>query len=430
MSTVLAIAGVTAILQDMLANRMTEEPVATAVGVVDVSALPPDRVDLGEASDPTQVNIFLHQVSRNPGWANIGRPTHDPRGGRISAPPLPLDLHYLITAYAGQALHAEILLAQIAQLFHETPVPPREVIVQALDPAAPPQGFPAALAQSGLAEQIEHLRITPEALSNEEISKLWAALQARYRPTLAFRVTTVLIDSDLAQRRPLPVGRPATRAASMSRPMIETVQAAAGRFAPIGPGSAITITGRGLQAPQMRLVAGGTDLTAAITEASAGSIALTLPDPGSLRAGAHALTIRHLDAVGEPPELRETAVSNPGILVLQPQASGVFAVSDSVVEDGVSYRDGTLSLTLTPPAGRGQLVTALLNATDGSGRSYGFRAEPGNGLPPESPETSTVAIRLRHVAAGDYLLRAQVDAGESPLDQAADGTFTGPQVTI
>ncbi len=430
MSTVLAIAGVTAILQDMLANRMAEEPAASAVGVVEVSALPPDRIDLTEASDPTQINIFLHQVSRNQSWANLDRPSHDARGERITAPVLALDLHYLITVYGAQSLRAEIMLAQIAQVFHETPVPSRAMIEQALDPAVPPPNFPAALAQSGLADQFEHLRITPEGLSNEEISKLWSALQARYRPTLAFRVATVLIESDLSMRRALPVSRPMGRSFAFARPQIDRVAARAGRFAPIRPGTELEIVGRNLQAPQMRLMVSTRDLSAAITEAAPGRIVLTLPAPGDLRAGAHALTVRHLQELGDPPEPREVSVSNPAILILQPQVTAVFAAGASVIEDGVTYRDGVLTLTLLPQVARTQLVSVLLNANDGSGHSHSFRVPDGNGLPPDSAETATIDLPLTHVAAGDYLLRVQVDAAESALDQAGDGTFTGPLVTI
>ena len=80
MSSPLALAGVTALLQDMLANRLAEDPVAAALGAVTISALPPDRVELGENSDPTQVNVFLHQITQNQGWANIGAPVRSGSG--------------------------------------------------------------------------------------------------------------------------------------------------------------------------------------------------------------------------------------------------------------------------------------------------------------------------------------------------------------
>jgi len=430
MSSPLALAGVTALLQDMLANRLAEDPVAAAVGAVTISALPPDRVELGENSDPTQVNVFLHQIAQNQGWANIGAPVRSGSGERLSTPPLALDLHYLITAYATHALRTEILLARIAQTFHEVPVPSRAAIIQALAPAAPPAGFPPGMDLTGLADQFEHLRITPEALSNEEMSKLWSALQARYRPTLAFRVTTVLIDSDLAARAALPSLRPQSRASSLPRPVILQITGEDGAAAPVVPGSRVVILGRGLVATTMRLMIGEEDLTAAITDARPDRLVVTLPDPGTLPAGALPVSIRHQAMLGNPPTLRDAQFSNRGIVLLQPEASAVFAQSRQVVEGGVTLRDGVLTLTLVPPVGREQRVVVLLNATDGSGLGHSLRAPDGNGMAPNVFSAATVAVPVQRVAVGTYLLRVQVDAAESPLGLAADSTFDSPTVAI
>ena len=416
----------------MLANRLAEPAVAAAVGTVTVSSGPPDRVDLSGAADPTQVNVFLHQVSRNSGWSSIEAPARDRRGARVAAPPLALDLHYLVSAYGAEPLHAEILLAQVAQVFHETPVPGRAVIERALNPGAPPAGFPAGLAGAGLADQVEALRITFEAMTNEEISKLWSALQARYRPTVALRVTTVLIDSDLPARPALP-----TRAAHLgviapARPTIVAVRAEEGASVPVLPGTRVVIEGANLTAPEMVLRVGGIDLTAAIAEATARRIVLALPDPlpAGLRAGAAPVTVLHLTPLGEPPALRETAVSNPGLIVIRPSVDASFAASAERSVDGVVLRDGTMALTLAPPVGRRQRVTLLLNATDGSGRGYGLRAPDGNGLPPDAEETASVEIPVTDLAAGSYLLRVQVEAGESVLTTDAEGRFAGPTVTV
>ena len=376
------------------------------------------------------MNVFLHQITQNPGWANIGAPLRSGSGERLSAPPLALDLHYLITAYATQPLRAEILLARIAQTFHEEPVPSRAAITQALAPAAPPAGFPPGLDLTGLADQFEHLRITPEAMSNEELSKLWSALQARYRPTLAFRVTTVLIDSDLAARPALPTLRPQSRADSLPRPVILQVTAEAGPPAPVVPGSRIVISGTGLMAAPMRLMIGELDLTASITASRPDRLVVTLPAPGTLPAGALPVSIRHQALLGTPPALRDARFSNRGILLLQPVATGVFAPTGQVVEDGVTLRDGTLTLTLVPQVGRGQRLALLLNATDGSGLGHAFRAPDGNGMAPDVASAATVAVPIQRVAAGTYLLRVQVDAAESPLGLAADGTFDSPLVVI
>jgi len=86
----------------------------------------------------------------------------------------------------------------------------RKVIRKALDPSPPIGGTalpPAllALANSGLENQIELIKITPEYLNTEEISKLWTATQSHLRPTAAYMASVVLIQTHEPVRSPLPV---------------------------------------------------------------------------------------------------------------------------------------------------------------------------------------------------------------------------------
>ena len=96
------------------------------------------------------------------------------------------------------------------QLLHETPVLSRKAIRKALDPS-PPVGGTAlsptlkALASSGLENQIELIKITPEYLNTEEISKLWTATQSHLRPTAAYMASVVLIEASNPAHNPLPV---------------------------------------------------------------------------------------------------------------------------------------------------------------------------------------------------------------------------------
>ncbi|MCC3262146.1 DUF4255 domain-containing protein, partial [Paenibacillus polymyxa] len=116
--------------------------------------------------------------------------------------PLALDLHYLLTAYGRAELQAEVLLGYALQLLHESAVLPREAVRRALDPDVVDGAILPTVYQSlrgaDLASQIELLKISPAALGAEEMSRLWSALQAHYRPTAAFQVSGVRIES----RRP------------------------------------------------------------------------------------------------------------------------------------------------------------------------------------------------------------------------------------
>lgn len=192
MSSALAVAAVTAVLRSLLDDRLIARGVTATLGGVIVSALPPDRIPIG-ADERSQLNLFLHRLTPNSSW-RTARPT-----SASARPPLALDLHYLVTAYGEQDFHAEILLGHAMQLLQESPVIDHARIRDVLNAVAPVgsaglvSSGRAALADSSLAEQLEQISICAEFLSSDESSRLWSALQARYRPSVAYRVSTVLI---------------------------------------------------------------------------------------------------------------------------------------------------------------------------------------------------------------------------------------------
>jgi hypothetical protein len=216
MSSALAIAAVTYVLKDLLNDGLINHNVSDAVsGNVTVTVLPPDLVLDPSADKGTKLNLFMYQATSNQGWRNSGLPSRDSRGDRINSPPLALDLHYLLTAYASEEFHSEILLGYGMLLLHENPVIAREVISNSLTTvSASGSGLPdklKSLADSGLADQIEQIKITPQPVNIDEMSKLWSAFQSKYRPTATYQVSVVLLESKIAARSSLPVlrrGRP------------------------------------------------------------------------------------------------------------------------------------------------------------------------------------------------------------------------------
>ena len=213
MSSALAIAGVSTVLRDLLNNGLIDRDATDKLGVtITVSVGPPDRViPANGGAEPTQLNLFMYQVTPNTGWRNEGLPSCDSSGRqRLTNAPLAINLHYLISAHASEDLHGEILLGYAMQFLHEMPVLTRKAIQKALNPS-PPIGGAAltpsmkALVDSGLENQIELIKITPEYLNTEEISKLWTATQSHLRPTAAYMASVVLIEAKEPTRSPLPV---------------------------------------------------------------------------------------------------------------------------------------------------------------------------------------------------------------------------------
>src|SRR5215469_10415100 len=198
MSNALAIAGVTAVLQFYLTNIYSGLS-ALFGGTVTVSAKAPDIVqaEINLNQSLNQVNLFMHQVSHNQGWRNQGLPSMSADGRTLlNNPPLALDLHYLVTAYGSQDWQAEGLLGFAVQMLHQSPVLTRADIsnaMAALPGSDPLNPLSSALGTSGLADQVEMIKITPATLGREEMAWLWTALKADYRPTFPFQVSVVLM---------------------------------------------------------------------------------------------------------------------------------------------------------------------------------------------------------------------------------------------
>lgn len=211
MSGPLAIAAVTAVLKDVLNNGLIDQDISSFVGSFSVTALPPDRITTG-TQEPNQINLFLYRVTPNQGWSNESLPSRDSKGERISNAPLALDLHYLLSTYGTQDFNAEILLGHAMQILHETPLITRKNIRTALGSPTPPIDSTllppspfGSLSAIDLADQVELIKITPQFLSTEDLSKLWTAMQARYRQSMAYQVSVVLIQSTKPARAALPV---------------------------------------------------------------------------------------------------------------------------------------------------------------------------------------------------------------------------------
>jgi hypothetical protein len=195
MAGALAIASVTHVLTRLLDHRLIEQGVASSLGDVVVSALPPDRIAVG-GEERAQLNLFLYQLTPNTGYR--ARDASSQAGADPAERPLALDLHYLMTAYGERDFQAEMLIGYALQCLHDTPVMTPEVIRTLLGAggavgAALPPAL-AALSAAEVASQVEQIRISPHAMSMEDTLKLWSALQARYRLSLTYQASVVLLE--------------------------------------------------------------------------------------------------------------------------------------------------------------------------------------------------------------------------------------------
>jgi hypothetical protein len=425
MSNALAIAAVTAVLQDLLNNGLIDHNVTGAVdGNVTVSALPPDRIPASGEDSVTQLNLFMHQVTPNIGWRNVALPSRDGRGDRRTNPPLALDLHYLLTAYGVEDLHAEILLGYAMQLLHETPVLSRPAIIQALTPSPVngtilPPAF-AALAAADIADQVEQIKITPEALNIEEMSKLWSAFQANYRPTAAYAVSVVLIEATRATRAPLPVltrgpdNEGVTAQPDLTPPYPTIVSLVPPDRQPSAElGDLLTISGHHLDGTNVtiRFESPRLDDPIELTPeagATATRIEVTLPDapadpsaPADWAAGLYSVTV----SVERP---GETFARTTNELPLQ-IAPRMDMGSVNVIRDGGT---GIVTVTLD--------VSPELRPSQSASLMLGSISTP---AAPHPTQTGTLSFEVGDIPADTYWTRLRVDGVSSLL---IDRTTTPP----
>lgn len=429
MSTALAIAGVTAVLRDRLNGWLIERKVASLIrSDVSVSVLAPDRVVPEGGTEQSQLNIFLYQISPNAGWANRGLPAFDPTGrSRVANAPLGLDLRYLVSAYSRSGLHAEILLGHVVQLLHEAPILTREMIRSVLDSAQDP-GLPPQMAETGLADQVESLRVTPHYLSTDEISKLWTATQSSYRPTVAYDVSVVLIEGTRPTRPTLPVlsrgeidpatgrdrGVVVTPSLIPPLPTIETVepqgaQPAAALDAPVTlAGHHLGGTSRAVRLVNDRFEVD--EVLPADPPDDDNRLAVTIPAAraGDFPAGVYSVTARMIRPDETAP--RET---NRVALMLAPKITNLPL---SVARVG---GNAVFTLTFTPALRAGQRVTLLLGQAEYAPNPF------------VAPTTS-LDFTIEDAPADCFLARLRIDGIESPIINrvAEPPVFLNQRVTI
>ncbi|HEX7318191.1 MAG TPA: DUF4255 domain-containing protein [Pyrinomonadaceae bacterium] len=424
MSSALAIASVTAVLKDLLDNAVIDHSVsATVGGPVTVTALSPGQIKPNEEGDiGRQLNLFLYHVTPNTGWSNVGLPSRDARGKRISNPPLALDLYYLLTAYGQEDLEAEILLGYAMQRFHETPVLTRDAIRTALaQPGGPVSGggiLPSALgalSASDLAEQVEQVKLSQYPLNIEEASKLWSAFQTNYRPSVAYHVSVVLVQSEGVVRSALPVlrrGVDDTGAAvqpdtNSPFPALFSVEPATGQFAAVLGGELI-IKGQRLDTATVAVLIHNPRLAAPLeltplAGATAEEVRARLEinpatDAGVFVAGVYTLSLV-LDR-GTPQE----RTTNEVPFALAPRLPVPPAPGDPPSVEAARGGDGVVTVTVRcrPDVLPSQRVTLVVGESEAPAQ-------------PHATRTNTLTFRFREMPAGDYHVRLRVDGVESLL---------------
>jgi hypothetical protein len=273
-----------------------------------------------------------------------------------------------------------------------------------------PSTYPA-LAAADLAEQVEQVRIAPEFMNTEEMSKLWSAMQASYRPTAPYMASVVLIESRRPAKSALPVRQRNIAVRALNRPVIERVSPQL-----VAPGGTLVLEGFNLRGDITRVALGDIE----VIPADPGYDRVEVVVPASVPAGVATVQMRHPVDFGTADEPHRGVESNVIACMVIPAVSGVPA---SVA------RNTDLTFTVSPAVRVNQKVSLIL----GQGSID---------LPPRAPGSPALTTLSLHIPPdfpiGTHLLRLRVDGAESALQVESDAVqpdplkkqYTGPKVSV
>lgn len=438
MSNFLSIATVTEAFRQVLNEAAADSGIA---GAVATAVRPTSGSNNGQPGNPPTVgvNLYLYQVTPNGSFRNMDAPTRRSDGSLLQPSRSAYDLHYLLTFYGSDTnLEPQRIIGNVLRVLHSVPVLTRKRIESVK------MSFPF-LAAANLETEVDTVKLNIIPLSLEELSKIWSVFfQTTYNLSLAFQASVVFIDGKEVSTPALPVLSRNVYVHPFQQPLIEQVLSQKNPAdeplpnQPILVGDILVLRGRQLRGEITRIRIGGQEITPG--EVSESQIKFTLDMPPfavqSLRAGVQGVQIVQPLMMGTPPTEHVGKESNVAAFVLLPTVTASAVSVSSHVVDGVTLCTNDVTLNFIPRVGVNQRVALLLNEFNPplTRPPFSYRFEvsftPAN---PADTSVASIVTRVAEVAAGDYLVRVQVDGAESPLDPGADPDnpfFSDPQVTI
>ncbi|MBW4595431.1 MAG: DUF4255 domain-containing protein [Brasilonema angustatum HA4187-MV1] len=422
MSNALSIATVTAVIKNLLENGLVSDAIAASVGDVLVTALPPDKIQVG-TDERAQINLFLYHVTqnRNVDWISQEyRSPYSTSNTYSTNPPLALDLHYVLTAYGPKDFQAEILLGYAMQMLHKLPTITSETIENALKNAAETSTsgvFSQAitgLSVSNLALKVGQIKVSPAFLNMEETSRIWSALQTNYRPSATYQVSMVLIESDSTDKSEV-------LNLVLSEPSIEQITTPSSQAgANITVGSTLLIRGKRLRGDITKVRLSNIDKLFTPFDVQDTQVSLQVPP---LRAGVHTVQIIH--ETMRSTEQHNLVESNVMAFVLHPKITVETRTVQSLQSNNGDLRSIDISVKFSPKVGKDQRVILQLNRiSNNEAIAYSLLA------PAQTEDTDTITVPLKNIKPGEYLVRVKVDGAESALSKNPSGEYDSPRITI
>lgn len=413
MSTQLAVAATTRVLGSLLERSISDAGVSSVLGAPPFfTARPPDQIE-EDGHEDARLALFLYHVTYNQGWREVGLPSRNGSGQPVDRPPLAIDLHYLLVGYGKVEYVQHVLLGIGMQALHENPVLYRQQITNVFTTPPPLSPIDALLATAKIDVQLEQIKIAPEPLSTEDISKLWTSFGGKFRPSAGYVATTLLIESKSPIASAPPVAARNLAVVPLRRPELSAVSP---QYLPWASSLSLTLSGTNLTGTGTFVVfdmAPAHEQVAKRVDAATATV-----DVPALPAGLNSLRVVQKVAIGAPPD-KDVVQSDLALFYLQPvlrrQPAGTHddLIVVGPVNTVVTPHTRTVTVQLDPALGSQQKVQLLLDElhppAGQAPLSLTFDARP------DQISTNSVAFDTFGTRAGTYLVRVRVDGAESPL---------------
>jgi hypothetical protein len=389
MSNYLAIATVTKALAQIL-DSAVKSAVASSSAVT-------QRPDPGTKA--ACVDLFLYQVTPNAALRNSDLPTRNAQGQVVGRPTSALDLHYLMSFYGDDSkFEPQRMLGAVVRSLLAEPGLTRERI---LNVSKDDNGD--NMSGSNLADAVEQVKFTPQALTIDELSRIWSIFyQVPYALSVAYTATVVLIESEEPVLATQPVLQRGQNDQGVETqlgpfPQLDTWHIGEGdddavrlgfpSYPSARLGTILTLRGRNL---------GGDSL---VVQLANQHLQESVPDiPATLTAG-------------RANEIK-VAIPNVNAAAASEWVAGIYAVSVAVTATGVTRNTNSLPLPFAPQ------ITAINAAPpDADGNvlvkpaQRVFLSLPGGDVAakPRSLVTDPLQFSLTKPAPGQVMVRLRVD---------------------
>lgn len=391
MSNDLGIANVTEALRSLV-----EASASVAVGGALAVVGKPPTVPSSDA----RVYVYLYQVSENAARRNASMPERRGDTSLASRPALPVDLRYLLCFQGDDSQHVpQRMLGRVLTTLHAEPLLGRDRLRAAALVLPPALGTPARL--STLPDDPEPVRLTPDPLDFEALSKIWSVfVQTAHLLCVGYRAGVVLLEAETNVAPALAVATREVLVAPVTAPKITGLAAEDGGA--LRYGAVLVVTGTDLSGESTRLALSDSRVTPAVGDITATLI--RVPLPATLRAGPVPVQVVRTVLLGVPPTERPWAASNLCAFLMRPVVRTTGAVAD------VAVAGTLLSVEVDPVVGPGQEVTLNLAELEGS-LSFSIPAAA------RELDTNAPSFDVSAVPTGiTWLVRVKVDGAESVLD--------------